>query len=59
MSQQCLGSESQMLTVVTFASNKKLSTGANGQKEDATSFFRPRSFDPSRAEMIAQWYDLP
>ena len=41
-----------MLTFVT----KKLSTGANGQKEDAGSFFCPRSFD--RAVMVAQWSDL-
>ena len=30
--------------MLTFAT-KKLSTGANGQKEDAASFFCPRSFD--------------
>ena len=45
--------------ILTFAT-KKLSTGANGQREDATSssFFCPRSFD--RAVMVDQsrWYDL-
>ena len=35
----------------TFAT-KKLSTGANGQKEDAASFFFPRSFD--RAVMVCR-----
>ena len=30
--------------MITFAT-KKLSTGANGLKEDAASFFSPRSFD--------------
>ena len=30
--------------MLTFAT-KKLSTSANGQKEDAVSFFGPRSFD--------------
>ena len=46
---------SKMLTFAT----KKLSTGANGQNEDAASFICPppqRSFD--RAVMVAQWYDL-
>ena len=37
------------MPVLTFAT-KKLSTGANGQKEDAASFFCARSFD--RAFMI-------
>ena len=32
--------------MLTFAT-KKLSTGANEQKEDAASFFGPRSFDPA------------
>ena len=42
--------------MLTFAT-KKLSTGANGQKEDAASIFCPRSFD--RAVMVlAQWYNL-
>ena len=42
----------------TFAeATKKLSTGANGHKEDdAASFFCQCSFD--RVVMVAQWYDL-
>ena len=50
MSQQHL--RSQMLTFAT----KKLLTGANGQKEDAASFFCLCSFD--QAVMVAQWYYL-
>ena len=41
--------------MLTFAT-KKLSTGANGQKEDAASFFCQHSSD--RAVVVAQWYDL-
>ena len=41
--------------MLTFAT-KKLSTGANGQKEDAASFFCARTFDG--AVIVAQWYDL-
>ena len=41
--------------MLTFAT-KKLSTGANGQREDAASFLCPHSFD--RAVILAQWYDL-
>ena len=37
--------------ILTFAT-KKLSTGANGQKEDAASFYCPGSFD--RAVTVAQ-----
>ena len=40
--------------MLTFAT-KKLSTGANGQKEHAASFFCPRSFD--RAVMTRNKYD--
>ena len=35
---------------------KKLSTGTNGEKEDATSLFYPQRFN--RAIMVPQWYDL-
>ena len=43
-------------TVPVTGKTRKLCTGANGQKEDAASFFCPRSFD--RSVMVAQWYDL-
>ena len=40
-------------SMLTFAS-KTLSTGANGQKEDAASFFHPRNFD--RAARLLCWH---
>ena len=52
---------SPRLTLAT----KKLSTGANGQKEDAASFSCRRSTVSSLIDlpvslmMVAQWYDLP
>ena len=38
--------------MLTFAA-KKLSTGRNGQKEDAASFYRPRTGSFDRAVMLA------
>ena len=37
--------------MLTFAT-KKLSSGANGQKEDAASFFFPRSFDRAQCHPV-------